>query len=302
MTEIAPISCDGLSKQFGDVRAVSDLAFEAPAGAVTGFVGANGAGKTTTIRMLLGLVEPSAGGALIDGTRYRELPAPRRTVGAVLDTPGAHPGHTARTHLEIVGAACGIGRTRIVHVLDQVQLTEDSTRRVGTYSLGMRQRLSLAAALLGDPPILILDEPTKGLDPPGIRWLRLLLRGFADDGRCVLISSHHLAELEAIADRVVMIDRGHLIADSLIGPLVGNNDVRILVKTPAPDALLVVINAAGGACVSRSLDELLVTGLTLERVGDLAAEASIPLHGLSEQKRELEEVFFSLTSDTETIS
>jgi ABC-2 type transport system ATP-binding protein len=293
------IVCERLTKEFGERRAVDGLTFRAQPGILTGFVGANGAGKTTTIRMLLGLVEPSAGRALVGGRRYGDLDAPRHRVGAVLDTPGAHPGHTGRAHLQIAASAAGIDLRRVEDLLDLVELTEHAGRRVATYSLGMKQRLSLAAALLGDPPIMILDEPTKGLDPPGIRWLHALLRAMADEGRCVLMSSHHLAELAAITDHVVLIDRGRLVADSAIGDLLRGSAPAIVARTPTPDALAAAIRIAGGSASPRSTGELLVTGLSAEQVGEIAATASVRLHGLSERRADLEQVFFGLTSGGE---
>jgi len=214
-----PVACRSLTKVFDGDRVVDDVSFELEAGTVTGFVGANGAGKTTTLRMLLGLVAPTSGDALVDGRPYRELAAPRRSVGAVLGGPGAHPAHAARTHLRILATAAGLPLERVVEVIDLVELDAHAGRRVGTFSLGMRQRLALAAALLGEPRILLLDEPVNGLDPPGIRWLRWLLRSLADDGRTVLVSSHLLGELAEIADRVVIIDRGRLIADAPLAEL-----------------------------------------------------------------------------------
>jgi ABC-2 type transport system ATP-binding protein len=197
-SERARISCLHLCKRYGAVRAVRDLSFDVPAGTITGFIGA---GKTSTIRMLLGLVEPTSGQALIDGRRMREIDNPRRTVGAVLDSPGAHPGHTGRAHLGILAAAAGIDRRRVEEMLGLVEMAHAAHRRVGEYSLGMRQRLAIAGALLGRPEVLLLDEPTKGLDPPGMAWLRRLLRDLAAGGCALLVSSHHLAELEHLADR-----------------------------------------------------------------------------------------------------
>ena len=215
-----PILCRSLTKVFDDMRAVDDVSFEVRAGTVTGFVGANGAGKSTTMRMIAGLVAPTSGEALVAGVRYRRLEEPRRQVGAVLDGPGADPAHTARTHLRILASAAGLPRERVEEVMELVELAGHARRRVGAFSLGMRQRLALAAALLGDPPILLLDEPANGLDPPGIRWMRRLLRDLADAGRAVLVSSHLLGELAEVADRVVIIDRGRLVADAALEELV----------------------------------------------------------------------------------
>jgi ABC-2 type transport system ATP-binding protein len=210
------VSVRALTKHFGRVRAVRDLTFDVPAGQITGFLGPNGAGKTTTLRMLLGLIRPTSGAALIDGRRYEELPSPRRMVGAVLEATGAHPGRTCRAHLRILAQVTGVPAARVDVVLDQVGLTDAAARRVGGYSLGMRQRLGLAAALLGDPRVLLLDEPANGLDPAGMAWLRGLLRGLAAEGRTVLISTHVLSEVAQTVDQVVIINAGRL---RFAGPL-----------------------------------------------------------------------------------
>jgi ABC-2 type transport system ATP-binding protein len=214
MGDDAVIAVEGLTKRFGAVVAVEDLSFSLQRGTVTGFLGPNGAGKTTTLRALLGLVEPTAGEALVFGRRYRDLQRPARRVGAVLESNDFHPGRTGRNHLRALalGADEDIGRDRVEEVLDLVDLIRDGGRRVGTYSLGMRRRLGLAGALLGDPELLVLDEPANGLDPAGIHWLRTFLRGYADAGRTVLISSHVLAEIVQLVDQVVIIDRGRLAA------------------------------------------------------------------------------------------
>lgn len=204
------ITISGLTKRFGAITAVDDLGFEVPAGQVTGFLGPNGAGKTTTLRMLLGLVTPTAGEALIDGRSYRDLETPRRVVGAAVEAMSAHPGRRAREHLWVLAGAAGASPGRVDEVLDMVGLTEAQHRRVGGFSLGMRQRLGLASALLGDPQYLVLDEPANGLDPAGMAWLRGLLRGLAADGRTVLVSSHVLSEVAQTADHVVIINSGRL--------------------------------------------------------------------------------------------
>jgi ABC-2 type transport system ATP-binding protein len=213
MTDIA---VQGLTKDFGRVRAVCGLTFEVPAGQITGFLGPNGAGKTTTLRMLLGLVRPTAGQALIGGRRYETLAHPRRVVGAVLEATGAHPGRRGRDHLKILARATGVPYDRVDQVLDQVDLADAAERRIGGYSLGMRQRLGLAAALLGDPAALVLDEPANGLDPAGMAWLRRLLRGLAAEGRAVLVSSHVLSEVAQTVDQVVIANAGRL---RFAGPL-----------------------------------------------------------------------------------
>ena len=220
------MACRSLRKTFGGQAVVDDLSFEVTAGSITGFVGANGAGKTTTMRMLLGLVSPTSGQALIAGQPYRELIQPRHQVGAVLDGLGAHPRHTAHTHLRILATAAGIDQSRVEEVLELVDLANVGAMRVGTFSLGMRQRLALAGALLADPPILLLDEPVNGLDPRGILWMRDLLRGLADEGRAILVSSHLLSELAEIAHRVVIIDRGRLIAHAAIDELAGSRSLE----------------------------------------------------------------------------
>jgi ABC-2 type transport system ATP-binding protein len=204
------VSVRGLTKRFGAVEAVADLSFDVPAGQITGFLGPNGAGKTTTLRIALGLVRPTAGEVLIGGHRYVDLPDPRRTVGAVLEATGFHPGRTGRDHLRILGRVAGVNRGRVAEVLEQVELTGAADRRVGAYSLGMRQRLGLAAALLGEPEVLVLDEPANGLDPAGMAWLRGLLRGLAAQGRTVVISSHVLSEVAQTVDQVVIINGGRL--------------------------------------------------------------------------------------------
>jgi ABC-2 type transport system ATP-binding protein len=222
-TQTTPISVHGLTKQFGRIRAVEELTFDVRPGQITGFLGPNGAGKTTTLRMLLGLVRPTAGAALIGGRPYPSLPHPRRTVGAVLETTGAHPGRRARDHLRILAQVTGVPDGRVADVCDQVGLAEAADRRVGGYSLGMRQRLGLAGALLGDPPVLLLDEPANGLDPAGMAWLRGLLRDLADEGRTILISSHLLSEVAQTVGQVVIINEGRL---RFAGPLEDLGDLE----------------------------------------------------------------------------
>jgi ABC-2 type transport system ATP-binding protein len=215
----AAISCSGLTKRFGETLAVSDLSFDVPFGAITGFIGANGSGKTTTMRMIAGLVRPSSGSIAIGGVPYEDLGRPRQMLGAALDRIGAHPGHSARLHLQTIARAAGIAPTRVEQVLETVELTADADRAIGTYSTGMTQRCALAAALLGEPAIVLLDEPANGLDPGGIRWLRTFLRTQADGGVAVLVSSHQLAELGAMVDRVVVLQRGVLVMSGPTGEL-----------------------------------------------------------------------------------
>jgi ABC-2 type transport system ATP-binding protein len=233
-TQTTPISIHGLTKQFGRIRAVEELTFEVRPGQITGFLGPNGAGKTTTLRMLLGLVRPTAGAALIGGRPYPSLPHPRRAVGAVLEATGAHPGRRARDHLRILAQVTGVPDVRVAEVCDQVGLAEAADRRVGGYSHGMRQRLGLAGALLGDPPVLLLDEPANGLDQAGMAWLRGLLRDLADEGRTILISSHVLSEVAQTVDQVVIINQGQL---RFAGPLddLGDLEAAFLRLTDAHD-------------------------------------------------------------------
>jgi ABC-2 type transport system ATP-binding protein len=216
---MATIAVDGLTKRFGAVRAVDELSFEISGAGVTGFLGPNGAGKTTTLRMLLGLVTPDHGQATIERRRYAELDRPARTVGSLLEATSFHPGRSARNHLRVVARAAGLADRRADEVLEQVGLADAAGRRVGGFSLGMRQRLGLATAMLGEPEVLILDEPTNGLDPAGVRWLRNLLRDLAAEGRTVLVSSHLLAEVAQTVDRVVVVDRGRLVADGTVADL-----------------------------------------------------------------------------------
>jgi ABC-2 type transport system ATP-binding protein len=223
---MAVITIEGLTKRFGEVVAVDDLSFEVDRGTVVGFLGPNGAGKTTTLRMLLGLVAPTAGSARIDGRRYRELSEPVRHVGALLEASSFHPGRSARNHLRVVATAAGLPLPRADEVLGQVGLAGAARRRVGGFSLGMRQRLGLATALLGDPEVLILDEPANGLDPEGVHWLRGFLRHLADEGRTVLVSSHVLAEVAQTVDQVVIVARGRLVTQSTLAALTGRSNLE----------------------------------------------------------------------------
>jgi ABC-2 type transport system ATP-binding protein len=241
MTGMAIIEAHGLTKRFGSVRAVDDLSFSVARGSVTGFLGPNGAGKTTSLRMLLGLVAPDAGTATIDGRAYADLAEPLHQVGAVLEASSFHPGRTARNHLRIQALAAAVDPSRIEEVLDLVQLAGAAGQRIGGFSLGMRQRLSLATALLADPGILILDEPANGLDPEGVRWLRRLLRGFAAEGGTVLVSSHMLAETAQTVDSVVIIDHGRLVRQAPLASLTAHGDLedaflQLTGRSPAKEA------------------------------------------------------------------
>jgi ABC-2 type transport system ATP-binding protein len=286
-----------LTKTYGTIRAVTDVSFGAPAGKITGFLGPNGAGKTTTLRVLLGLARPDRGTALIDGVRYADLSYPRRTVGAVLDEAGFHPGRTGRNHLRVLAQAAGISRRRIDEALEFVDLQDAGKRRVGGYSHGMRQRLALAGAMLGDPAVLVLDEPATGLDPAGMAWLRQLLRDWARQGRTVLFSSHALAEVETVADRVVIIDRGRIIADEDAAGLTAAGS-GVLVRTP-DIAKLDAIAARRGWTVRPDGDgRLVIHGADQSEVGRMAAREGIVLVELTPEAatRRLEELFLALTA------
>ena len=292
---MAAISVRGLSKRFGDVLAVDQLDFEIGHGTVAGFLGPNGAGKTTTLRMLLGLVAPTAGRATVAGRPYRELPDPARRVGAVLEASGFHPGRSARDHLRVLAVAAGLDPARADQALEQTGLAAVGRRRVGGFSLGMRQRLGLAAALLGDPEVLILDEPANGLDPEGVHWLRGLVRGLADEGRTVLVSSHLLAEVAQMADQVVIIDRGRLVAHSTLAALTARADRTVRVRTPQPRALRDLLVARGAQVTLDGPDQLVVAGASTEQVGQAAAAGGVVLHEMRFQRSNLEDVFLELT-------
>jgi ABC-2 type transport system ATP-binding protein len=292
---MAAIEVRGLTKRFGEVLAVDDLSFEVEHGTVTGFLGPNGAGKTTTLRTLLGLVEPSAGSALIKGRCYRELPNRAHEVGAALEGADMHPGRTARDHLRVRALAAGIDRARVGAVLDLVELTDAAERRAGGFSLGMRQRLALAAALLGDPEVLILDEPANGLDPDGVRWLRRLLRGLAARGRTVLVSSHVLAEVAQTVDRVVILNRGRLVTEAPLEELMTGTRGVVRVQTPQAERLREALAGDGVRVRLVGSDRLEVSGASAEAVGTLAARMSIPLYESVTEVANLEDVFFQLT-------
>jgi ABC-2 type transport system ATP-binding protein len=287
-----------LTKRFGDVVAVDDLSFSVPRGTVTGFLGANGAGKTTTLRMLLALVTPTGGNAKILGQPYRELSDPLRRVGAVLEASSFYPGRTARNHLRVCAMAGGLDPKRVDTVLEIVGLTRAADRRVDDFSLGMRQRLGLATALLGDPGVLILDEPANGLDPEGVRWLRALLRGFADGGGSVLVSSHMLAEVAQTVDRVVIIDKGRLIVDAPLPELTTAGGIAPVVRVRTPMALQLSAAVAddGARAVLAAPDLVEISGSTPERVGMLAAQRAIPVFESTIEAPDLEAVFFQLTA------
>ena len=295
------LTIDHLSKRFGKVHAVRDLSFTVEPGRVTGFLGPNGSGKTTTLRCLLGLVRPSDGTASIGGQPYRDLDHPGRVVGAALEASGFHPGRTARGHLRVIADALDLPKTRVDEVLGLVGLEDAAGRKAGGFSLGMRQRLSLAAALVGDPGILILDEPANGLDPEGIAWLRGLLRGLAREGRTVLVSSHVLSEVQQTVDDVVIISKGALVRAGSLADLAGNGAVRVRVRSPRRDALIRALEVPGEGPPPTVLEpsddgELLVTGLTASDIGRRAFLAGVELHELTQQTNDLESLFLELTA------
>ncbi len=289
------IQIRGLTKVYGGRRAVDDLTFIAPAGKVTGFLGPNGAGKTTTFRCLLGLAEPTAGEALIDGRAYRDLAAPCRHVGALLESTGFHPARSGRNHLRVIARAAGIDNSRIDTVLELVGLRSAAGRRVGAYSFGMRQRLALGASLLGDPPVVVLDEPANGLDPEGVAWVRRLLRAWADEGRTVVVSSHALAEVAQVVDRVVVIRDGTLVAETDLAELTDTVTVRVdriepMLKTLRADGVEHHVLADGA---------ISIVGRGTAEVGGIAAAAGVTVTELSRVSpcQTLEAMFLEVTGD-----
>jgi ABC-2 type transport system ATP-binding protein len=293
---MATIRVDNLRKTFGPAVAVDDLSFTAREGAVTGFLGPNGAGKTTTLRMLLGLTTPTSGVATIGGLRYGELTDPIGTVGAVLDSSGFHPGRRARDHLRVLATAAKLPMARIDEVLDLVELSDVGQRRVKAFSLGMKQRLRLAGALLGKPDVLILDEPANGLDPEGVRWLRQLLRKIADHGGAVLVSSHLLAEVAQTVDDVVIISHGRLVAASALTELAAQSRPGIRVRTPQPEQLRSALALQGIAAEQVAADLVVALDTTTEAVGVAAAGAATVIYEMAAEPVDLEHMFLSLTA------
>jgi ABC-2 type transport system ATP-binding protein len=289
----------GLAKSFGAVRAVSDLSFTVEPGSVTGFLGPNGAGKTTTLRMMLGLERPDAGTATFNGTPYAKLREPVRTVGAVLET-AFHPARSGRDHLRVYSRAAGLPVSRADETLAQVGLADAGRRRAGGYSLGMRQRLALATALLGDPAVLVLDEPANGLDPEGIQWLRGFLLHLAhQEGRTVLVSSHLLAEIEQTVDRVVIIGAGRLVREGSVEELRAGGVRTVRVRSPQADQLADILRGGGHGVELDGAEGLTVTGPTAAEVGHAAYTAGLELHELTPRSSGLEEIYFQLTAGTE---
>ena len=294
-----PIETLHLTKRFGRRTAVDDLSFSVPAGSVTGFVGPNGAGKSTTMRTILGLAQPDGGRALVNGKRYTDLRHPLGEAGALLDASAVHPGRRASDHLLWLARSNGISRRRVEQMLELVGLANAARRRVRGFSLGMRQRLGIAAAMLGDPPVLIFDEPANGLDPDGIVWLRGFVRSLAAEGRAVLVSSHLMSELEGTADRLVVIGRGRLIALTGVAELLasaGGGSVRV--RTPHVHDVMRLLAATGATVTTDGPNVLHVTGLDAARIAELTAERGLPLHELTPERATLEQAYMELTRDS----
>ncbi|MEU5876120.1 ATP-binding cassette domain-containing protein [Spirillospora sp. NPDC047279] len=290
------IEVRGLRKTYGSAVAVDDLTFTVAPGRVTGFVGPNGAGKTTTLRLVLGLDRPDAGTALVGGHPYRSLRDPLRHLGAMLDASAVHPARKARDHLLWMAHAAGLPAGRVDEVLDRVGLASVARKAVGGYSLGMRQRLGIAGALLGDPPMLIFDEPVNGLDPDGVRWIRELLRSLAAGGRAVLISSHLMSELEDTADHLLVIGRGRLIADTDVKALLaGASDDRVEVRTDRRGEAMAALSRAGATVASGDSDQVTVSGLAADRIAAVLAAEGVPFSGLAGHRASLEEAYMELT-------
>ncbi len=295
---MAEITVERLTKRYGETLAVDDLSFTVEAGRVTGFLGPNGAGKSTTLRALLGLVRPTSGRALVMDRRFDELKDPVRAVGAALDAHDVHPGRSGRNHLRTIAAAAGLPTSRVDEVLDMVELTPARDRRVKGYSMGMRQRLALAAALLGDPRILMLDEPANGLDPQGMRWLRDILVRLAGEGRAVLISSHVLSEVEQTVDSVVVIGAGRLVMQGTLADLVKGDRRPILVRSPRVDELRELLEEQGATVSTDGRpDTMIVHRSSLEAIGTLAADVGIALFELTHERATLEDRLLELTGE-----
>ena len=293
------IDAESLTKRYGATTAVDDLSFRIKPGSVTGFLGPNGAGKTTTMRMILGLDRPTGGRVTVGGRAYRDLPAPLREVGALLDAKAVHGGRKAYFHLLALAQSNAIPASRVDEVLRTVGLESVARRRAGNFSLGMGQRLGIAAALLGDPPVLIFDEPVNGLDPEGIQWVRRLMRSLAADGRTVLVSSHLMSEMALTADHLIVIGRGRMIADTSVEDFIASSSRRsVRVRTPDVEALRGALVATGATLQAGSGDAFEVSGIDAEGIGRLASAKGITLFELSPQQASLEEAFMELTHDS----
>ena len=309
------IEARDLTKRFGDKLAVDHLSFTVQPGRVTGFLGPNGAGKSTTMRLILGLDHPNAGSATINGVSYARLPNPLRTVGALLEAKSVHTGRSARNHLLFLAQTQGLPSRRVDDVLRLVGLSDVAVKRAGTFSLGMGQRLGVAAAMLGDPQVLLLDEPVNGLDPEGVLWIRNLMKALANEGRTILVSSHLMNEMAVTADHLIVIGRGRLLADSATEEVIARSSGQtVRVRTPDPDRLTAAIIADGGKAVPSAPGNgngdsaaeqpadrapvLTVTGIAAARIGELAAQSGVVLHELTPQLASLEEAFLELTADS----
>ncbi|MCB0905604.1 MAG: ATP-binding cassette domain-containing protein [Nocardioidaceae bacterium] len=292
----AAVEFHQLTKRFGAFTAVDELSFVVRPGRITGFLGPNGAGKTTTLRMLLDLIRPTSGTATIGGRHYRELPDPLHTVGAALEATNFHPGRSGRDHLRVLAASSGVPTTRVDELLELTGIPAFASRRAGAYSMGMRQRLALAAALLGDPQVLVLDEPANGLDPEGIRWLRTFLRHLSDQGKTILISSHLLQEVQQTVDDVVIIANGRLVKQGTMAELSGGDGA--IVRTSDPAALVISLNQAGLATAPGVDGEIVVATSDLRGVGEIALRAGLPIWELKRREADLETLFFQLTEGT----
>ncbi len=293
------IEIEGLTKNYGDTVAVSELSFVVEPGTVTGFLGPNGAGKSTTLRMIAGLDAPTRGTVRVNGAHYCASPAPMTELGVLLDAKAVHPGRSARNHLLAVGRTGGFGRRRVDEVLDRVGLSSVADKRVGAFSLGMAQRLGIATALLGRPRTIVLDEPVNGLDPDGVRWIRELLRGLADDGCTVFVSSHLMTEMAQTATRLVVLGRGRLIADCTVAEFLARGRPAVVeVRTPQPEQLRELLRREGAVVDSEEPDMLQINGLSAEQVGLTAWRAGVPVYRLAERDQSLEQAFFAATDDS----
>ncbi|HWG62621.1 MAG TPA: ATP-binding cassette domain-containing protein [Streptosporangiaceae bacterium] len=293
------IEARSLTKRYGDTTAVDDLSFSVEPGKITGFLGPNGAGKTTTMRIILGLDRPTGGSVTVNGKPFDHLAQPMREVGALLDAKAVHGGRSAYNHLLCLAQTNNLPRRRVGEVLDLVGLNEVARKRSKGFSLGMGQRLGIAAALLGDPAILMFDEPVNGLDPEGILWIRNLMKNLAAEGRTVFVSSHLMSEMENTADHLLVIGRGRLIADCTVAEFIAGNSVQsVRVRTPQPDALAQAVTNAGGKVAALADGVLVVSGLAAEQVGDLAFENTVRLHELAATQASLEQAFMELTASS----
>jgi ABC-2 type transport system ATP-binding protein len=291
------IEAVGLSKRYGKTLAVDNLSFTVQPGRVTGFLGPNGAGKSTTMRMILGLDAPTGGHVEIDGQKYRNLHQPLRKIGALLDAKWVHPNRSARAHLRWLAKSNKLPASRVDEALELVGLTDVANRRAGGFSLGMSQRLGIAEALLGEPEVLIFDEPVNGLDPDGVRWVRQLMRALAAEGRTVFVSSHLMSEMQQTADHLVVIGKGRIIRDAPVAEVIaGSSTTAIRVRTPDAEALRHRLAGAAIAVRHTGPHELTISGATIERIGDLAYEAGVRLHELSRRDASLEEAYLELTA------